>query len=395
MSPASPSDPNRAYWAFAALGPFALYGIFVGILGIPFFQRQALYAHKIHTLWWNDVKDPEKWGFAKNQVTPFTLPTSDGVTLYLWHILPLATYTQNETTFLRASRVALDKYTSSDAFRILRDDPEARLILSFHGNAGHIAQNTRAPQFHMLSNTHPKWHVISLDYRGFGHSSGAPNEEGLITDASTLVEFALTILNIPPSRILLLGQSLGTAVAAATAEKFSCEKGIEFAGVVLVAPFSSLPTMLANYSLGGVVPLLRPLRIVPPLLRGVLRFVVDKWKSLDRLSALAEQTRKRGGRLRLSLVAAADDWDIPCVESVKIFEAVARASIADGPGMDERRFLEMKDERTDVRGKKAFKITWQGEGDVVITHEQFAYGGHNDIMVYAPVNQAIMAVFGT
>lgn len=27
-------------------------------------RNSALYAHKFHTLWWNDVEDPEKWGFA-------------------------------------------------------------------------------------------------------------------------------------------------------------------------------------------------------------------------------------------------------------------------------------------------------------------------------------------
>lgn len=224
----------------------------------------------------------------------------------------------------------------------------------------------------------PKWHIIAIDYRGYGHSTGTPTEDGLITDASTLVDFALNVLNIPPSRILLLGQSLGTAVAAATAEKYSREQEIEFASVVLVAPFSSLPTMLANYSLAGFVPLLKPLGAVPILLRGVLGLVVDKWKSLDRLAAWAAQTRERDGRLRLRLVAAADDWDIPCVESVKIFDAVAKASLKHGHGMDEQRFLEMKDERTDVRGQDAFKITWQGDGDIVIVHEQFAYGGESD-----------------
>lgn len=240
----------------------------------------------------------------------------------------------------------------------------------------------RAPQYRMLSTLHPKWHTIALDYRGFGHSTGVPSEAGLITDAATLVDFALTVLGVPPSRILLLGQSLGTAVAAATAEKFSRERGVEFAGVVLVAPFSSLPTMLANYALGGAVPLLKPLGVVPPLLRAALRLVVDKWTTLDRLAALAAQTRERRGRLRLALVHGADDRDIPCVESVKIFEAVANASIKNGADMEAagvgRRdpgFMEGGDGTTDVRGDGAFKLKWRGDADIIITHEQFAYGG--------------------
>lgn len=66
----------------------------------------------------------------ENQVTPFSLPTVDGVDLYLWHILPLALYTQHEATLSQASRVPLDKYNSSNAFKLLKEDPEARLILS-------------------------------------------------------------------------------------------------------------------------------------------------------------------------------------------------------------------------------------------------------------------------
>lgn len=213
----------------------------------------------------------------------------------------------------------------------------------------------------MLTDTAYKWHVIALDYRGFGHSTGSPSEQGLITDASALVDYAITTLGVPPSRILILGQSLGTAVSSAVAEKFSREKGVDFAGVVLVATFSSLPTMLANYALGGVVPLLKPLNICPPVLRFFLRFVVDKWKTLDRLAALTAQTRERNGRLRITMIHAADDGDIPCLESVKVFEAAARASVEGG--MDEPVFLETKDARTEVRGEEAFKTTWN-ENDI-------------------------------
>lgn len=255
---------------------------------------------------------------------------------------------------------------------------KARLgrVNKVHGNAGHIAQNTRAPQYRLLSGASPHTHIIALDYRGYGHSTGSPTEDGLITDAATVINFVLDTLQIPPSRIVLLGQSLGTAVASATAEKFSRERGIDFAGVVLVASFSSLPTMLANYSLGGVVPLLRPLSIVPPLLRTVLRLIVDKWPTIDRLATLVAQVQERNGRLRLHLIHAADDRDIPCAESVKIFDAIAKASMDAGPGsVDEVAFAEMKDANTVVKGKKAFKATWRGDGDVLITHEQFAYGG--------------------
>lgn len=65
-----------------------------------------------------------------NQVTPFSLTVPGGETLYCWHILPLSAYTQYEDTLAKSSRAPLDQYTSSEAFKLLKDDPDARLILS-------------------------------------------------------------------------------------------------------------------------------------------------------------------------------------------------------------------------------------------------------------------------
>lgn len=67
---------------------------------------------------------------SENQVTPFSLPTVDGVSLYLWHVLPLALYTRHEAVLSQSSRVSLDEYALSSAFKLLKEDPEARLILS-------------------------------------------------------------------------------------------------------------------------------------------------------------------------------------------------------------------------------------------------------------------------
>lgn len=194
----------------------------------------------------------------------------------------------------------------------------------------------------------------------------------MITDASALVDFAIDEAGIPASRIVLLGQSLGTAVTSAVAERY-VSRGVDFAGVILVSGFSSLPTMLSEYAIAGVVPILRPLRIIPPLVDWILGFVVDKWLSTDRLASIVKTTRERGGRLRLSLVHGADDPDIPCTESDKLFAAAVNATVEDG--LDPQELTEMKDKRTIFRDEKAFKATWMAAPDTVITHEQFRYGG--------------------
>lgn len=149
---------------------------------------------------------------------------------------------------------------------------------------------------------------MTIDYRGFGHSTGSPTEAGLIADGTALVNWVLHTAGISPERIVILGQSLGTAVSSAVALNFidpshelishdnqesssllnNAQQIINptaFAGVILVAPFSSLPSLLLTYRLGGLVPLLLPLRPFPSFGALLTSRMTDKWQSSKRLAA--------------------------------------------------------------------------------------------------------------
>ena len=76
--------------------------------------------------------------------------------------------------------------------------------------------------------------VLLLDYRGYGGNPGDPTEDGLGKDADAAVE-ALTGLGYPPERTVYLGESLGTGIVAALADRRPP------AGMVLRSPFTSLP----------------------------------------------------------------------------------------------------------------------------------------------------------
>lgn len=368
------------------LGPFALYLGFLAISATPFFQRHFVYAHKIHTLWWNDVREPQTWGFAKNQVTPFSLHTDDHETLFTWHIVPLPLYLQYEDKLSAQPEGFVDDFTKTENFKMLKD-PNVRLVISFHGNAGHVAQAWRPNSYHTLTDT-SSYHVLAIDYRGFGHSTGSPSEDGLISDGVAVVDWAMNVAEVPSSKIVLMGQSLGTAVASGVADHYS-RKGIEFAGIVLIAGFSHLPTMLTNYAIGGFLPVLAPLRLFPAALSLIQRFVVDKWHSAERLASVVKSTNSR---LRLFLVHAYNDRDIPCNESNLLFKAVALATPS-GRILSDAEFEDQKAQRTVVRARNAFVATWKDEPNIVIRQEQFGYGGHNDIVMMAPVALAIMRAF--
>ena len=225
------------------------------------------------------------------------------------------------------------------------------------------------------------YHVVAIDYRGFGHSTGSPTETGLIEDATTLVNWAIEVADVPPERIVLLGQSLGTAVASAVAERF-IQQGVEFAGVILVAAFSDLASMLSQYRIAGIVPVLAPFRIFPPLLRLFQRAIVDKWHSADRLASIVKHTKTR---LRLSMIHAKDDWDIPWTEDNKLFKAAVSDAISLS---DDKKFDDWKAERTITKGKDAFVTIWKSTPDIVIRQELVPYGGNGNRIRYLGVAYA-------
>ncbi|KAI1868491.1 uncharacterized protein JN550_006407 [Neoarthrinium moseri] len=387
MAPAS-HPPRWAIPLVAGLAaPIGLYMTFIFLGAFPFFQRHFLYAHKINTLFWHDVNKPEYWGFARNQVTPFSLDTADGESLFAWHILPLPTYLRNEDKLQAAPAGFSKDFAATESFKILHDDPKARLVICFHGNAGHVAQGFRPGSYHTLTDT-STYHVLAIDYRGFGKSTGAPNEAGLINDGTAAVDWAINVAKVPPSRIVIMGQSLGTAVTSAVAEHYAMQ-GIEFAGVILVAGFSNLPTLLSRYTAGGVIPVLSPMRSIPPLLRFVQSFIVDKWRSSDRLSTVVGLTRTR---LRLSLIHAKNDMEIPYSETDTLFRSAASSLI--GSELDDEDFAEWKKQNTVLREDGTFVAEVKGDHDVIIREELVPYGGHNDVMLSSPVALAVMRSFG-
>jgi fermentation-respiration switch protein FrsA (DUF1100 family) len=101
------------------------------------------------------------------------------------------------------------------------------VMLYFHGNGG--ALNLRVGRFERLIADGDG--LVALSYRGYGGSSGEPSEQGLVNDALAAYDFA--IARYPASRIVLWGESLGSAVAVALAVQR------EVGGLILDAPFTS------------------------------------------------------------------------------------------------------------------------------------------------------------
>lgn len=235
-------------------------------------------------------------------------------------------------------------------------------------NAGHLAQAIRTDAYHTLTDT-SNYHIVAIDYRGFGRSTGTPSESGLIHDGVATVNWAMEAARVPSNRIVIMGQSLGTAVTSGVAEHFAMQ-GVEFAGIILIAGFSDMQTLLTTYMAGGVIPILAPIRAIPPLLRFFHRFIVDKWRSAERLANVVSTTRNR---LRLTFIHAKNDREIPCHESDTLFRFAAGA--AAGVDLPDEKFGAWKEERTKRKEDGSFVSIATAKPDIVIRQELVRYGG--------------------
>jgi uncharacterized protein len=114
------------------------------------------------------------------------------------------------------------------------DRPRAVILFS-HGNAGNISH--RADLFEQLHRLGVA--VLAYDYRGYGRSSGSPTETGVLADARAARAWLAKRVGIPQSDIVLMGESLGGAVAVQMAAEAPAR------GLILENTFSSAPDVAA------------------------------------------------------------------------------------------------------------------------------------------------------
>jgi abhydrolase domain-containing protein 12 len=206
------------------------------------------------------------------------------------------------------------------------------------------------------------------------------------------VNFVLS-LGIPSSRIAIVGQSLGTAVASAVSLHFADTKAssellpqpiaphfpelvlqletpLDFAGVFLIASFSSLPKLLLSYRIAGYVPILSPLRSYHRLRGWLLDTLVDKWNTSARVAALTSAATLPGRKLRLNILHARNDWEIPWLSGEENFNAADKAlKVA---GVDEGVSERSTGDITTTRRKEV----WLGKEErVMVTLEVLPFGG--------------------
>ena len=128
--------------------------------------------------------------------------------------------------------VATDDGQTLEGIHIPPDDPDSThtLILGFGGNAWN-GQDV-AEYLHEL---YPEHDVVAFHYRGYAPSTGSPSGEALTADAPLVYDKAVERLK--PARVIGVGFSIGTGVAAQLAAHRKLD------GLILVTPFDSLKAL--------------------------------------------------------------------------------------------------------------------------------------------------------
>jgi len=136
-----------------------------------------------------------------------------------------------------AERLALD---TPDGHRLHgvrippSSEPSGTLILGFGGNAWNA--ETAAAYLHSL---YPEAEIVAFHYRGYRPSTGTPGAGALLDDAPRIYDLAIE--RIRPSRVVAIGFSVGSAVAASLAPRRPLD------GLVLVTPFDSMKKVAAGH----------------------------------------------------------------------------------------------------------------------------------------------------
>jgi pimeloyl-ACP methyl ester carboxylesterase len=172
------------------------------------------------------------------------------------------------------------------------------VVVYYGGNAEEVSGNLEwVPRLDARA-------VLMVNYRGYGASSGAPTETGLYADALFVFDRILAERGVAPGRAVVMGRSLGSAVATHVA---------------------------AHRPVGGAI-LITPLDSMVSVASGHYPFFPVRWLLRHRFDAAGQAPNIRAPMLAL---IARNDRIVPMANSKRLVSRWAgphQAAVVDGVG---------------------------------------------------------------
>ena len=166
------------------------------------------------------------------------------------------------------------------------NDASQKVILLFHGNGGNLSH--RLPIIRLLHGLPAS--VFIIDYHGYGKSEGHPSEANLYLDARAAYDYLTGPRKYRPEQIIVMGSSLGGAVAAELAA------GERVGGLVLLRTFTSASDMA---------------KLINPLYRRPIVWIRSRYDTMASLEKI---------RVPVLIVHSKQDEMIPYAMAVKLYE---------------------------------------------------------------------------
>ncbi|KAF2156819.1 alpha/beta hydrolase BEM46/Esterase/lipase/thioesterase [Myriangium duriaei CBS 260.36] len=197
-------------WSYARLPLLATTGL-VGVLSsaLYYYQNEIIYPRNLPAGARTEVPVPTQFGL--HSYDDLYLDTPDQEKLHAYLIRPSNSQHARNVT-----------------------------MLMFHGNAGNIGH--RLPIAKVLS-TDLGCNVLMLQYRGYGKSTGSPDEKGINVDAQTGLDYIRSRDDLKKTKIVIYGQSIGGAVGIRLTRQ---NLEMDIAGLILENTFLSITKLIPS-----------------------------------------------------------------------------------------------------------------------------------------------------
>lgn len=253
----------------------------------------------------------------------------DGVKIGVWHVLPIQ-LVKRFAKELNLNEISLEEIQNSTdvddphldkmepiyraEFPVINEQNEqsfyeqmlkhpGTIVLYLHGNTASRGSGHRIDMYKVFRKL--GYHVLTLDYRGYGDSDKVPpTEEGVVRDAMTVYNYIANRTNNP---VIIWGHSLGTGVGTHLMALLSNMKIKGPRALILESPFTNIKDEIRKH------PFARPFKDLPwfditianPMYDNSLRFESDQHISEFRQPVL--------------ILHAEDDYVVPFQLGYKLY----------------------------------------------------------------------------
>ncbi|KAL9022571.1 MAG: hypothetical protein Q9185_000281 [Variospora sp. 1 TL-2023] len=201
---------------------------FLSWLRVPFLASSGLAALGSGLLYWkqNELIYPRNLPFGARTEEGVPRPNQFGISDYEDLRFPTPDGETLNAFFIRPSN---------------KRQARKLTVLMFHGNAGNIGH--RVPIAKVLEE-YIGCNVFMLEYRGYGLSTGTPDEDGINIDAQTAIDYIRNFEETRNDKIIVYGESIGGACAIRLVA--NNQDAGDIAGLILINTFTSIRKLIPS-----------------------------------------------------------------------------------------------------------------------------------------------------